>query len=429
MDRNARLYPLYAALFSAFFWLPIFFLYFASGLPVARVLQLEAIYYAGVVLLEVPSGYFSDTVGRRPTLLISAAALTAAYGLFAVGDGFGALALAQLLLAAGIAFNSGTDTSFHYDSLAAAGRDDEYGVREAAVGRRAFLAGAAASIIGGAVGLIDLRLAYVLSCIAAAASLVIVFAFKEPPRARGSESADDGATAHRPTFRAQLGATLGELRRPSLAWLTAYMVLMIVLNHVPYEFYQPYLRLLSHDVTTGSIPGSSLAGTTAGSGSAGLAPFITGLHAAAAMLIASWLAGRSIRIRDRLGTVRTLLSATALQAAIIVALGAILSPIVAVFAVLRGAPRALMAAPFNAAVTPRIDQSRRATFLSVQSLAGRLAFSGTLLLLSTIGPAGEPTWAALSPRLRVAALIAMIGLAIMWATRNSLSDSLQAANP
>ena len=46
------------------FWYPIFFLYFLARLPLVQVLQLEAIYYAGVVLLEVPSGWFSDRIGR-----------------------------------------------------------------------------------------------------------------------------------------------------------------------------------------------------------------------------------------------------------------------------------------------------------------------------------------------------------------------------
>ena len=42
--------------------------------PVALVLRLEAIYYVAVVVLEVPSGFFSDVVGRKPTLLISSLA-------------------------------------------------------------------------------------------------------------------------------------------------------------------------------------------------------------------------------------------------------------------------------------------------------------------------------------------------------------------
>ena len=45
--------------------LPVFFLYFSSHLSLSEVLRLEALYCLAVVVLEAPSGYFSDRVGRR----------------------------------------------------------------------------------------------------------------------------------------------------------------------------------------------------------------------------------------------------------------------------------------------------------------------------------------------------------------------------
>lgn len=109
--RNARLYPWYAGLFNAHFWMPVFFLYFLRYMPLVDVLRLEAVYYLGVVLLEVPSGYFSDRFGRKLTLLISNAALVLAYIVFFLGESVAVFAVAQVLLATGLAFNSGTDTS------------------------------------------------------------------------------------------------------------------------------------------------------------------------------------------------------------------------------------------------------------------------------------------------------------------------------
>ena len=111
----------------------------------ANVLRLEAVYYAAVVLLEVPSGYFSDRIGRRPTLMISALVFIAAYILFMLNGGFAVFAIAQILLAAGIAFNSGTDTSFLYDSLTAAERTDEYAGIEAVAARNGMAASAIAA--------------------------------------------------------------------------------------------------------------------------------------------------------------------------------------------------------------------------------------------------------------------------------------------
>ena len=91
MSRNVALYPLYVAFFGTMAWIPIFFLFFSQHLSLEQVLQLEAIYYVSVVLLEVPSGYFSDVVGRRATLLVSTIAMSFAYGCFLIADTFFAL--------------------------------------------------------------------------------------------------------------------------------------------------------------------------------------------------------------------------------------------------------------------------------------------------------------------------------------------------
>ena len=98
-ERNVRLYPWYAAAFHGMFWLPVFFLYFREHLTIGQVLRLEAVYYAAVVLLEVPSGYFSDAIGRKPTLVIASLGLLAAYALFFVGGSFAVFAAAQVCFA------------------------------------------------------------------------------------------------------------------------------------------------------------------------------------------------------------------------------------------------------------------------------------------------------------------------------------------
>ena len=188
LDRNVRLYPWYALSFNAYFWMPVYVLYFLQHMPLATVLRLEAIYYLGVVVLEVPSGYFSDRFGRRPTLLLASLFLLFAYLLFFLGDSFGVFAIAQILLAAGLAFNSGTDTSLHYDSLASMGREAEYDQREAVASRNMLLASGLAGLLGGAVAMAGLRYAYLLSAAAALASLGIAIAMREPVSHMGRAS-------------------------------------------------------------------------------------------------------------------------------------------------------------------------------------------------------------------------------------------------
>ena len=402
-----RLYPWYAAALNAYFWLPVFFLYFLQHMSLSDVLRLEAIYYLAVVVLEVPSGYLSDRFGRRRTLVIANVALLAAHLVFFFGNSFETFAVAQVLLAAGLAANSGTDTSMHFDSLAAAGYAEEFDAREAQVARNALLATGLAGLVGGAVALVELRYAYALSAAAAAVGLGLVLAMREPT---------DHAQ-HEPGLHPirQLVSTAALLRDRTLAWVFGFFVLMTVLNHVPYEFYQPYLDLALMEY--GSL----------GLGLTDKTPVVAGLHVGFVMILASWVARRSIKLRDAIGLGPTLLTACAIQIVVITLMGIGLHPVIVGLMLLRSVPRALMRAPINSVVTPRVDQAHRATFLSLQSLAGRLAFSGWLLVLSVF-PALKPTdWPSLSGKLLASAGLGMAGFVLISMTCGCLRA--QSRNP
>ena len=86
---------------------------------------------------------------------------------FVVSDGFAGIATAQVLLAMGFAFSSGTDVTLHYDSLEALGRTEEFEERESRIRRDHLLVTAAATVSGGAMGVIDLQLPYAAALAAA----------------------------------------------------------------------------------------------------------------------------------------------------------------------------------------------------------------------------------------------------------------------
>ncbi len=389
IETNIDRYPWYAALYNSFFWMPVFFLFFSRHLQLGDVLTLEAIYYTATVVLEVPSGYLSDTYGRRRTLIASSALLVVAYTLFWLSASFGAFAAAQIALAGGIAFQSGTGTSFHFDSLSAVDRDEEYEHREGIVARNSLAATATAAVAGGLIGSWSLRLAYLLSALAAVGALAVTWSFTEPP----SSDADG-----RRGFGSQLLRTARQLDDSALGWLFGYAVVMTILNHVPYEFYQPYLDLAGRDL-----------------GLADHTPAVTGLHMGLTTLLGATLARRGVALDERIGTAPTLLVGTLVQLVVIAGMAIVLHPLVAVLILVRGIPKALTAAPLRAAVTPRLEQGVRATYLSVQSLAGRLGFAAVLATLgAAAGSASPNSWASLSRLLTMCAgfgAVAFVGLA------------------
>ena len=96
--RTVALYPWFKLCQNLLFWQAMWFLFFQSRLSAAEAILLYAIYDVATTALEVPSGYMSDRLGRRVTLLASGAFSFASMLLIAFGDSFAAFALAQALL-------------------------------------------------------------------------------------------------------------------------------------------------------------------------------------------------------------------------------------------------------------------------------------------------------------------------------------------
>jgi len=391
LQRNLILYPWYAGLFHAYFWLPVYFLFFQSKLDLADVLLLESIYFASVVAMEVPSGWFSDMFGRKRTLIAASLFLCAAYILFLQANSFNMFAIAQLLLAAGIAFNSGTDTSFLLETTQALGIEDEYGAREANATRFNFLGTAVAAVLGGLAAIPDFRGAYALSFVGAVGLLAITIRFTEPLPANPSSK------TRRVGFIKQIVSCIGLLRNIRLLWLSVFAVFMIVMNHIPYEFYQPFVKELAREYEIMKAT-----------------PFLTSLHLALTMVVAAWIASKSIQIRDRIGIGATLISAAGLQLAMITVMHFFVNIPAAIATLLRSCPRALMTAPLNAAVAPNVPTSMRATFLSLQSLFGRLGFASTLAFFAYA--VGGEEWASITNMLQWGMWMGIVGLAALIMT-------------
>ena len=379
-------------------WLPVFFLYFSDHLSLSEVLRLEALYYVAVVLLEVPSGYISDRWGRKVTLVFASSAFVISYLTFIISREFAVFAIAQLALATGMAFRSGTDSAFLFDSLKCLAREEEYGSEEARVQRQALSASAVAVILGGFSAAFDLSYAYWISLFAAAGSLIMSLRFIEPDLKR-----DPRAPAG---FGHQLMLCLRRLKDHHLAWLFSFFVVTYILAHVPYEFYQPYLRLLE---LADMLPMVN-------------APEASGLLFGVTMLLGAWVAGRSMDWQHRFGLNTVLLSAVLMQLLVIAVLGLWLHPLVVVVLFLRNTPMALVHAPMYAAIAPRVQSGQRATYLSLQSLAGRLGFSISLFLGSLTIEAEVADWATLSGLLQAYVVFGVIAFAGLYLARISDYD-------
>ena len=422
---NIRCYPWFQAASSLLGWLPVFFLYFNQFVSLAEVIQLSALYYFSVCICEVPSGYFSDRVGRRLTLLLAGTGFVVAYCAFIFASGFLLLAIGQFFLAFGIAMMSGTDTAFLYDSLLALEKQEQYADIEARGQKYGFAALSIACLAGGISGMIDLRLPYLLSLIGAIWMIWLAWHFTEPQHTAHSvidaiatpSAAAPPKKAPSLSMVASIRQCLSLLKDKVLAWLFGVMALMYCLEHMAYEFYQPYIRLLEIDWLKGDS-----------------SPLVSGIIIAISMFGGSFGAAYSVRLYDRFGVKALLYIAFAMQLLIVAGLSLTLAHLMLGLVIFRNFPMAMIHAPVNATIAPRVSSAIRATYLSVQSLSARLVFSVVLLVLSQSVAVGESLdWNSLSTVLVRALIFGLIGtvIAILLApaiAKRRSSDTAQSNN-
>jgi hypothetical protein len=364
---NIRLYPWFRAASDGHAWITVFFLYMSQSLPLDQVIQLSAVYYFSVFVLEVPSGYFSDRIGRRTTLLLAAGSLVGSYCCFIIGADFWWFAAGQLLLASGIAMQSGTDTAFLYDSLKTLGREAEYAQREASAEQWGSIMLAIATLSGGVLGLIDLRLAYVFSLFSAITMGVLAWRFTEPVHAPDSVSLPQ-------SFGRVVLSCFARLRDPVLGWIFAIVIVLYAMAHIVYDFYQPYISLLQLPLFEANA----------------YAPLISGVVISISMFGGAIGARASIAWQGRLGLVTLLAVAMFIQLGIVAAMAVAISPLVLMLVSARNFPMSLVVAPVRSAIAPRISREQRATYLSLQGLAERLFFAVLLLGLASGIEQGVP---------------------------------------
>ena len=195
-------------------------------------------------------------------------------------------------------------------------------------------------------------------------------------------------------------------------WLFAFFVLAFSLQHVPAEFNQPYIKLLQHGLFNAQ----------------NFSALISGCMVAISMLGGALGASISMRLLERMGVQKLLLAGLAIMMLIISGMATFLTPFVLLLVLLRNFPMAFSEAPLLAAVAPHIDSSFRATYLSMQSLAGRLGFALLLVSIARIIDTGagqsDVSWPHLQLALLVSLVVGVAGIAILLIFRKSTGAHL-----
>lgn len=132
--RNVRAFTVFRMFFSARFYYPVYALLFLDyGLTLEQFGLLNFIWAATIVLCEVPSGALADTIGRRNLLITTGCCMIIEMGvllLAPIGGGpwlFSLFVINRIVSGFAEAAASGADEALAYDSLKAAGKENQWG--------------------------------------------------------------------------------------------------------------------------------------------------------------------------------------------------------------------------------------------------------------------------------------------------------------
>lgn len=187
----SNIWKLYLLKISKWFmlYMPIIVLFYQSnGLTLQEVMTIQAVYSLAVAIFEIPSGYFSDRLGRRNSLLIGSLLITIHFAVFSCSYTMLGFMLGAVAGGIGGSFISGTDSALLYDTLYILKREKEYLKLEGRTYAVSTFSEAMAAIFGGWLAYqYGLRIPIYIQVAIASAGILIAWSLVEPPKQKISQ--------------------------------------------------------------------------------------------------------------------------------------------------------------------------------------------------------------------------------------------------
>lgn len=182
---RANIWKIYLYKFLSEFWVivPILIPYYEfNRLSSTQIFTIQAAYALSIMLLEIPSGYLADVIGRKKTLILGAFFLPIGIGVYVSTHTFFSFILAEFIIAVANSMRSGCDSAFLYDTLLQLNEESEYKKLEGKSFYYTRVGTAISSILGGAVAIISLRLPFYINITTSLMMLPLALALAEPQR-------------------------------------------------------------------------------------------------------------------------------------------------------------------------------------------------------------------------------------------------------
>ena len=319
---------------------PIIVLFFQeNGLSMNQIFLLQAVFSIASIILEIPAGYFSDVFGQRKSIIIGSIASVLGFVIYSLSPNFWFFMLAEITLGIGSSFISGSDSALLYETLLVQKKPKEYKKTEGRLLGVMTFSESIASIIGGFLALISLRVPLYCEVFVTLGAVPVAFSLMEP-RIKSKQPGNILQEASSFLFKEK-----------KVKWLVIYSSFIGASTLVMFWLTQPYLLAVK-------IP---------------IAFF--GVFLAVGLLITSFFSWNVHKIEKILGTKKALILLVFLPAIgylILSSFQFVWSVLfIFIFYIVRGLNNPITLDYINSL----INSNSRATILSAKNLLTRLVFS------------------------------------------------------
>lgn len=238
MQRNIYLLYIIRTIRTFLLLVPILVPFFQENdLTQTQIYLVQSIYAIVIVILEIPSGYFADHFGRKYSMLWGVVFSTLGCAIYSVSYSFTTILPGAITLGVAYSFISGADSALAYDSLLAISKQHEYRKFEAYSYSLTGISEAIASILGGLLALISLRVPVYAQTVVYLVLIPLVILLKEPPR-----TTPKAKNPFREILRISKYALVDHRE---IRWLIFYSATLGTLTYTMVWLTQPYYQLLN----------------------------------------------------------------------------------------------------------------------------------------------------------------------------------------
>ena len=198
----------------AFAWFPIptiILFYQSHGIDLERAVLLKTILSLSILLLEVPSGYIADRLGRKFCLIVGSAVWLSGWLCYCTGSSFTIFAIAEILSGVAVSLISGADTAIAYESLLELKQESFYRTFEGRLVAIAGISEAVCGLVGAAIAEINLVYPFYLQTVCLLVYLCLSCTLIEPKKQIEVDKNKQQSL--------KLIITDVFIKRPSLRWL------------------------------------------------------------------------------------------------------------------------------------------------------------------------------------------------------------------